>query len=112
MYRYFGIFEEATLLPTKRDAVRTATLPHLRPIQPSPCESDASSRCLPGCVQLQRIMEAFVEHIKQFPGVEQVTRRVKVEVPGKHFPGLQPSEQKHNYTGVAAMRRRQIESSW
>ena len=35
-----------------------------------------------------------VEVIKQHPGPVQAERAVKVLVPGKHFPALQPSEQK------------------
>ena len=46
-------------------------------------------------------MEGFVEHIKQHPGPVQVTRKVVVDVPGKHFPGLQPAEQKAVYSGTA-----------
>ena len=38
-------------------------------------------------------MDTFVTAIKQYPGQVQVTRSVKVKVPGKHFPQLQPSEQ-------------------
>ena len=32
-----------------------------------------------------------VEVIKQYPGLQQVERAVKVMVPGKHFPQLQPA---------------------
>ena len=46
-------------------------------------------------------MDAFVESIKQHPGQQQVDRAVKVNVPGKHFPGLTPSEQKQDYEGTA-----------
>ena len=42
-----------------------------------------------------------VEVIKQHPGPVQAERAVKVLVPGKHFPALQPSEQKVNYEGTA-----------
>jgi hypothetical protein len=38
---------------------------------------------------------------KQHPGPQQVQRAVKVSVPGKHFPQLQPSEQKVDYEGTA-----------
>ena len=31
-------------------------------------------------------MEGFVQVIRQHPGVVQVTRAVKVDVPSKHFP--------------------------
>ena len=30
-------------------------------------------------------MDSFVEAIKQYPGAVQVTRAVKVDVPGKHL---------------------------
>ena len=43
-----------------------------------------------------------VEVIKQHPGPEQAERAVKVMVPGKHFPALQPSEQKVDYEGSTA----------
>ena len=46
-------------------------------------------------------MERFVETIKQHPGAVQVTRAVKVDVPGKHFPTLQTAEQKQMYSGTA-----------
>ena len=42
-----------------------------------------------------------VEIIKQHPGPQQVERAVKVNVPGKHFPGLHPAEQKIDYEGTA-----------
>ena len=42
-----------------------------------------------------------VEVIKQHAGPQQVRRAVKVNVPGKHFPGLQPAEQKVDYEGTA-----------
>ena len=38
-------------------------------------------------------MNDFVTAIKQYPGPVQVTRRVKVKVPGKHFPQLSLAEQ-------------------
>ena len=46
-------------------------------------------------------MESFVTAIKQHPGSVQVTRRVKVKVPGKHFPALSPAKQKEYYWGTA-----------
>lgn len=46
-------------------------------------------------------MDAFVEPIKQYAGQVQVTRSVVVNVPGKHFPALQPSEQAEFYPGTA-----------
>ena len=42
-----------------------------------------------------------VDVIKQHPGPQQIKRAVKVNVPGKHFPGLQPAEQKVAYEGTA-----------
>lgn len=42
-----------------------------------------------------------VEIIKQHPGQVQVTRKVRVLVPGKHFPQLQPTEQRASYWGEA-----------
>ena len=42
-----------------------------------------------------------VDVIKQYPGPQQVARAVKVNVPGKHFPQLQPSEQKVDYEATA-----------
>ena len=41
------------------------------------------------------------EVIKQSPGPQQVTRRVRVQVPGKHFPNLQLAEQQALYWGSA-----------
>ena len=46
-------------------------------------------------------MDGFVETIKQYPGQQQVDRSVKVFVPGKHFPALQPVEQRAFYEGTA-----------
>ena len=46
-------------------------------------------------------MDTFVEAIKQYPGQQQVTRSVKVSVPGKHFPQLQAAEQRAFYDGTA-----------
>ena len=46
-------------------------------------------------------MDSFVERVKQHPGQQQVLRKVEVEVPGKHFPGLQPAEQRNDYKGTA-----------
>ena len=42
-----------------------------------------------------------VEVIRQYAGPVQVTRRVWVRVPGKHFPGLQATEQKEFFKGTA-----------
>ena len=46
-------------------------------------------------------LELSVDHIRQHKGQPQVDRGVKVQVPGKHFPGLQPAEQKVLYEGTA-----------
>ena len=46
-------------------------------------------------------METFVERVKQYPGQQQVDRAVEVNVPGKHFPQLQPAEQAAFYVGTA-----------
>ena len=47
--------------------------------------------------------QATIEHerIIQHPGPVQVTRRVKVRVPGKHFLNLLPAEQLEFYDGTA-----------
>ena len=47
--------------------------------------------------------------IKQHAGLAQAERKVKVKVPGKHFPALTPAEQKEFFWGTAveaALRRR------
>ena len=46
-------------------------------------------------------IDSVFEAIKQYPDLVQVQRRVKVKVPGKHFPGLQPSEQHTSYAAEA-----------
>ena len=53
-----------------------------------------------------KIQTAFGAPIKQYPGQIQVTRRVKVKVPGKHFTGLTAAEQKLDYW-VTAMEFRE-----
>ena len=45
-------------------------------------------------------MDGFVEDIRQYPGLQQVQRSVRVKVPGKHFPALQRSEQAAQYWGT------------
>ena len=50
---------------------------------------------------VQQSLDPLVERIKQHPGQQQVDRAVKVGVPGKHFPQLQPAEQKIDYDGTA-----------
>ena len=47
-----------------------------------------------------------VERIRQHPGQQQVSRAVKVSVPGKHFPQLEAAEQKIDYS-VTAMEFRE-----
>ena len=47
-----------------------------------------------------------VDVIKQYPGPQQVEWTVTLMVPGKHFPQLQPSEQKEFYEGTALGSRR------
>ena len=44
-----------------------------------------------------QITAAFGEPIKQYAGQVQVLRAVKVECPGRHFPGLSANEQKLDY---------------
>ena len=46
-------------------------------------------------------MNSFVQPVKQHPGQQQVDRRVKVNVPGRHFPQLTSAEQKNEYEGEA-----------
>ena len=41
------------------------------------------------------------EVIKQYPGHVQAARKVKVKVPGKHFPYLPAAEQKEYFWGTA-----------
>ena len=55
----------------------------------------------PKAVGTSKQVELAVEHIRQHKGPPQVVRSVKVLVPGKHFPGLQPAEQKVFYEGTA-----------
>ena len=44
-----------------------------------------------------QITDVFGALIKQYPGQSQVTRGVRVKVPGKHFTGLTKAEQKVDY---------------
>ena len=46
-------------------------------------------------------MLGFCEQFRMHPGPVQVTRKVKVNVPGKHFPQLSAPEQKEVYSGTA-----------
>ena len=50
-----------------------------------------------------------VEVIRQYAGPVQVTRRVWVRVPGKHFPGLQATEQKEFFKGTAVESKKQAQ---
>ena len=52
--------------------------------------------------QQQRSLAEFGDVIKQHAGEKQVERKVRVDVPGKHFPQLSPAEQASVYPGVAA----------
>jgi hypothetical protein len=49
----------------------------------------------------QQITSLFGAPVKQYPGQIQVTRRVKVQAPGKHFTGLTQSEQTKSYWATA-----------
>jgi hypothetical protein len=64
-----------------------------------PATEKTTAAAAPGKATTQTALE--VEIIKQYPGPQQVQRAVKVNVPGKHFPQLQPAEQKVDYEGVA-----------
>ena len=44
---------------------------------------------------------AFGDPIKQYPGLVQVERRVKVDVPGKHFNGLTDAEATQSFSSAA-----------
>ena len=75
------------------------------------CLSEVSEKiCLSedlGIVSVWRLavllsgMNSFVQPVKQHPGQQQVDRRVKVNVPGRHFPQLTSAEQKNEYEGEA-----------
>ena len=41
---------------------------------------------------------SFGDPIKQYPGLVQVERRVKVDVPGKHFNGLTDAEATQSFS--------------
>ena len=68
-------------------SLRPATLPDRRGLPRMPVQ--------------RKQLELSVSHIRQHKGQPQVDRGVKVQVPGKHFPGLQPAEQKVFYGGTA-----------
>jgi hypothetical protein len=65
----------------------------------APAKEKTTTAAAPGKATTQAALD--VEIIKQHPGPVQVQRAVKVMVPGKHFPQLQPSEQKVDYEGTA-----------
>jgi len=44
-----------------------------------------------------QITESFGAPIKQYAGQSQVTKSVRVKVPGMHFTGLTKAEQKVDY---------------
>ena len=48
------------------------------------------------------MLDAHIDVIRQYPGQQTADRHVKVMVPGKFFPSLQPSERAVNYEGEAA----------
>jgi hypothetical protein len=54
----------------------------------------------------QQITDVFGAPIKQYPGQSQVTRGVRVKVPGTHFIGLTKAEQQVDYW-VCAMEFRE-----
>lgn len=56
---------------------------------------------MPPQANIQAQLSGMIERIKQYPGQVQVERSVKVQVPGKHFPGLQQNEQRTFYDGTA-----------
>ena len=46
-------------------------------------------------------MDAYVEYIHQYEAKEQAELRVRINVPGKWFPGLTPAEKKEDYEAEA-----------
>ena len=52
-------------------------------------------------VQNATLQSMGMDVIKQYPGPLTVSRAVKVDVPGKHFPQLTGAEQNASYTGTA-----------
>ena len=52
-------------------------------------------------VQNTTLQSMGMDVIKQYPGPLTVSRAVKVDVPGKHFPQLTGAEQNASYTGTA-----------
>ena len=49
-----------------------------------------------------RTLDAHIDVIRQYPGQQTAERHVKVMVPGRFFPSLQPSERAVNYEGEAS----------
>ena len=97
------------------DSIKRARIPRLpessfkvtlRPNQNGPIQADLiglrrphSTMTSPAPPLSQQRMH--VDVIKQHTGPVQVTRRVQVDIPGKHFPGLQAAEQSAVYKGTA-----------
>ena len=52
-------------------------------------------------VQNTTLQSMGMDVIKQYPGPLTVSRAVKVDVPGKHFPQLTGAEQNASYAGTA-----------
>ena len=55
----------------------------------------------PTSTQNTTLQTMGMDVIKQYPGPLTVSRAVKVDVPGKHFPQLTGAEQNASYTGTA-----------
>ena len=72
--------------PVARNATTTAPMP--------PAKKTSSA-------QHTTLQSMGMDVIKQYPGPLTVSRAVKVDVPGKHFPQLTGVEQNVSYTGTA-----------
>ena len=55
----------------------------------------------PTSTQSTTLQTMGMDVIKQYPGPLPVSRAVKVDVPGKHFPQLTGAEQNASYPGTA-----------
>ena len=55
----------------------------------------------PTSTQNTTLQTMGMDVIKQYPGPLTVSRAVKVDVPGKHFPQLTGAEQNASYAGTA-----------
>ena len=51
-------------------------------------------------------MDIFIEPTKQYPGQQQVERAVIVDVPGKHFTFLTPTDKRKSYKATAVEYRK------